>query len=149
MPSTPLTCCSIGSATASTTVRALAPGLARGDLHGRRHDIRILRDRQREQRDGADHYHQDGEHVRENGPLDEKIRDHARRYLPPAAGDRAEATVCSCGSTFWPGMARRIPATTTRSSGLSPLSITRSSPILGPIVTLRCSTRSSLPTTSR
>src|SRR5262249_1849458 len=46
-----------------------------------------------------------------------------------------------------------MPATTMRSSGLSPLSITRRSPTLGPIVTLRCSTvllrtRTKLPGTS-
>ena len=60
--------------------------------------IRILRDRQREQRDGADHYHQDGEHVRENGPLDEKSEIMRRRYLPPAAavrrgGDRLQLRI--------------------------------------------------------
>src|SRR5262249_31135028 len=44
--------------------------------------------------------------------------------IEPAPGVGVAATVSSCGSTFWPGMARRMPATTTRSAGLSPLSIT-------------------------
>src|SRR5262245_51140272 len=60
-----------------------------------------------------------------------------RRYLAPVARGDIAAAVSSCGSTFCPGIARRMPATTTRSSGLSPLSITRRSPTLGPIVTLR------------
>jgi hypothetical protein len=76
------------------------PGIARGDLHRRRHDIGILGDRQRKHGDGADHDHQDGEHVRQNGPVDEKIGDHSRCYLPPAVVASIAATVSSCGSTF-------------------------------------------------
>ena len=41
----------------------------------------------------------------------------------------ADACGCSifvsCGSIFWPGITRRSPAITTRSSGFRPLSITR------------------------
>src|SRR3954470_1047173 len=60
----------------------------------------------------------------------------AGRYLAaPAAGAGGAAMVCICGSTFWPGIARRIPATTTRSPLSIPLSIARRSPTLGPIVT--------------
>jgi hypothetical protein len=116
---------------ASTTCHGAATGagIARGDLHGERHDVGVLRDRLCEQRNGADHHRQDGDHIRENRSPDEKIRDHAGRYLPAAAEDGAAAIVCSCGSTFCPEIARRITSTTTPSSGLSPLSITRSSPI--------------------
>jgi hypothetical protein len=32
-----------------------------------------LRDRQPQQRHAADHDHEDGEHVRQNGPLDEEF----------------------------------------------------------------------------
>jgi len=74
----------------------------------------------------------------------------AGRYLAaPAAGAGGAAMVCICGSTFWPGIARRIPATTTRSPLSIPLSIARRSPTLGPIVTLRCSTTLSLLTIRR
>jgi hypothetical protein len=75
-------------------------GIARGDLHRRRDDIGILGDRQHKHGDGADHDHQDGEHVRQNGPVDEKIGDHGRCYLPPAVVAGVAATVSSCGSTF-------------------------------------------------
>ncbi len=53
-------------------------GIARRHLHGRRHDVGILRDRQAIERDGADQNHQDGENVRQNRTLDEKFRDHRR-----------------------------------------------------------------------
>jgi hypothetical protein len=62
-------------------------GIARGDLHGGRHHVGILRDRQREHGDAADHHHQDGEHIGENRPRDEEIGDHARApagYFAPA-----------------------------------------------------------------
>ena len=48
-------------------------GIARRHLHGRRHDVGILRDRQIIDRDRADQNHQDGENVRENRALDEKF----------------------------------------------------------------------------
>ena len=51
-------------------------GIARGDLHRRRHHVGVLRHRQRKHGDAADHNHQDGQHVRKNGPRDEKIGDH-------------------------------------------------------------------------
>jgi hypothetical protein len=52
-------------------------GIAGRDLHGRRHHVRILRHRQREQRHRADHHGQDRQHIGENGPGDEEISDHA------------------------------------------------------------------------
>ena len=42
MPSTPLTCCSIGSATVSITVRGAGARVAGRDLDGRRHDVRDI-----------------------------------------------------------------------------------------------------------
>ena len=117
-------------------------GIARRHLHGRRHDVGILRDRQPVERDRADQNHQDGENVRQNRTLDEEFRDHRRssRYL-------AAAAVRSSASTFWPGMARMMPPTTTRSSLARPLSMTRRSPTNWPGSTLRCSTTLSLLTT--
>ncbi len=51
MPSTPLTFCSMGSATSRVTVAAVAPGVAGGDDNGRRRDVGILRYRQPRQCD--------------------------------------------------------------------------------------------------
>ena len=56
-------------------------GVAGGDRNGRRHHVGILRDREAQQRHGADHDHQNGEHVRQNGPLDEKFRNHDARVI--------------------------------------------------------------------
>ena len=53
-------------------------GIACRHLHGRRHHVGILRDRQPVERDRADQNHQDGENVRENRTLDEEFRDHRR-----------------------------------------------------------------------
>ena len=54
----------------------------------------------------------------------------AGSYLAAAGG---ASIFFSCGSTFWPGIARNSPAVTTRSSAFRPLSITRSSPSSGPV----------------
>jgi hypothetical protein len=48
-------------------------GIARGNLHRRRHHIRILRDREVEQRHAADQDHQQRDDVREDRPLDEEF----------------------------------------------------------------------------
>ena len=76
MPSTPLTRCSIGSATSRVTVAALAPGIARRHLHGGRHDIGILRDRKRVERDDAEDDDQQRDDVGEDRPLDKELGDH-------------------------------------------------------------------------
>ena len=65
-------------------------------------------------------------------------------YLADAGGI---SIFCSCGSTFWPGIARNSPATTTLSSPFRPLSMTRNPPSSGPVCTLRCSTTLSALTT--
>src|SRR5205823_8715830 len=108
-------------------------------------DIRILRDREPEQANPADQDHQDRDDVGKDRPLDEKFRNHDRSYFA-GAGDAS--IFLSCGSTFWPGIARNNPAVITRSSGFRPLSMTRNSPSRGPVLTLRCSTTFSPLTTS-
>ena len=47
------------------------------------------------------------------------------------------SAACICGSIFWPGIARNVPATTTRSCASRPLSMMRASFSLGPISTRR------------
>jgi hypothetical protein len=56
-------------------------------------------------------------------------RDGPRRYCDPAGSAVVDFGTWSCELTFWPGTASRMPATTTRSSGFNPLSITRISPV--------------------
>jgi hypothetical protein len=51
-------------------------GVAGGDGDRRRHDVGVLRDRQIEQRDQPEQHDDDGEHVRQHRPLDEKLGDH-------------------------------------------------------------------------
>ena len=51
--------------------------IARRHLHGRRGDVRILRNRQIDERDQADHDHQDREHIGENRTIDEKSGNHS------------------------------------------------------------------------
>ena len=43
----------------------------------------------------------------------------------PICGVARRLRSCSCGSTFWPGIARSRPPVTTRSSAFRPFSITR------------------------
>jgi hypothetical protein len=66
----------------------------------------------------------------------------------PGAGSAAVISD-ALGATFAPGTARCNPDITTRSSGCSPVAITRRSPTRAPVVTVRCYTTSSLSTTSR
>ena len=49
MPSTPLTCCSMGAATVSATTCGVGAGIDGRDLDRGRRDLRILGDRQRDQ----------------------------------------------------------------------------------------------------
>jgi len=99
------------SATVSTTVLALAPEIARGDLHGRRHHVRIC-GREFNNATGRS-VHQDGDDVGKNRALRmKKVGNHEPVLFGDALGLRSSA---NCGSTFWPGMTRNNPATTTRS----------------------------------
>ena len=52
-------------------------GVARRDLHGRRHDIGILRARQLDERDEADEHDDQRDHVGQHRPIDEEARDRA------------------------------------------------------------------------
>ncbi len=75
-------------------------GIARGDLHRRRHHVGILRDREVEQRDAADQDHQKRDDVREDRPLDEEFRDHGWRPLTwqtPAAARSSSVADRSSG----------------------------------------------------
>ena len=73
MFSTPLISCSSGVATVRATVSAEAPGYGRGDLDRRRHDLRILRDRQDRERAEPDQRHEDAEDSREERTVDEEV----------------------------------------------------------------------------
>jgi hypothetical protein len=57
-------------------------GVARGHLDGGRHDLRILGDRQHDQRAEADERDEQVDHDREDGAVDEAVREaHARAPL--------------------------------------------------------------------
>ena len=58
-------------------------GIGRGDLHRRRHDLRILRDRQDVERPEPDQRQEDGKHCREDRPVDEAVGHGARSCLKP------------------------------------------------------------------
>ena len=70
------------------------------------------------------------------------------RSMKNAAIMARPAMVAGCGATFWFGTARWVPVTMTWSSGPRPLSMTRSWPTSGPVVTRRCCTVWSASTTS-
>ncbi len=76
MPSTPLTCSSIGAATVSRTVWAVRARVEGRHLHrGRRH-LGILRHRQREDGHTAGQHEDDRNHGRENRAIDEEFSNH-------------------------------------------------------------------------
>ena len=54
-------------------------GVGRRHLDGRRRDLRVLRDRQREQGDAAAQRDDDGQHRGEDRPVDEEAREHGDR----------------------------------------------------------------------
>ncbi len=57
-------------------------GIVGRHLDGRRRDVRVLRDRQREQGDAAAQRDDDRQHRGEDRPVDEKAREHAGSLLP-------------------------------------------------------------------
>src|SRR5262249_42863105 len=118
--------------------------VARRYRDGRRHHIWVLRHRQGKKRDDAYDDREDGNDIGQDRPLYEELGDHCT-----TPSDAAAVNVFICGSIFCPGTAVSKPETTTRSSALMPEVITRSSPTSWPISTVRCSTTSSLPATSR
>src|SRR5581483_2013203 len=136
-------------------------GIRRAHDHRRRHDVGILRDRERPVRDRADDDREDREDGREDRTVDEEPRDVHRR--PPAragaagdasargssAGDAngdASARACwtsgfSSASTATPGRTRWSPLTMTRSSTPTPSRTTRRPWISGPVEIARyCAT---------
>ena len=110
------------------------PGITGGHLDGRRHDIRILRDRQTEEAKRADQHQHDRQHIGQDRMLDKEFRHHG--FGPPAAvpGEPVDvvSNVVNCGVTLVPGLARHRSPTTTRSSSLSPEVMTREAPISCP-----------------
>ena len=138
MPSTPLTSCSIGEATVSASDLGVGPGIVGRDLDGRRRDLGILLDRQREQRDGADEHRHDRDDVGEDRPLDEELREHgvaslrlrgqgrvSRRSGPAGRREHDARPAATAGrrrgfrlrAHLQPGPGPSRPSTTTRSSG--------------------------------
>jgi hypothetical protein len=102
-------------------------GIACRHLDGRRHDFRILRDRQDEQRTQAEERDEHADHGREDGAVDEGVREGMVESPACHAPLLAVATIVpAAGVTFTPGRARMSPSMTTVSVGTSPLRITRS-----------------------
>src|SRR4029077_9402458 len=92
----------------------------------------IFRDRQRGVGDRADDQQHDRQHHRQNGLVDgEPAEIHDLLPAGAAAG---------CGLTLAPTRARCRPSTITRSSGVSPVRITRRPSSSGPSVTDLAST---------
>src|SRR6185369_10379766 len=123
----------------------------RRDLHHRRDDFGVLRDRQPLHRHEAEHHHDDGQHHRHDGPVDEETG-HA--YRSPAAGAGSGSPLPSgdggagLAFTTMPSRSRCRPATTTRSLPSSPPSTTQRLPTRVPTVTVLKVTLLSPPTTA-
>ena len=92
-------------------------GKNRRDLHLRRHDVRVLRDRHAGHRQQAAERDHDRDDDRQARPIDEDRRDHR---LGPAAGDVATA---GPAETVWPGRTRCNPSTMTSCPSCNPLEI--------------------------
>src|SRR5262249_26861762 len=114
----------------------------RRDLDGRRHDLRILRDRQDDERTEAHQGHENAQHGREDRPVDKEMRQahsanspRTRVQLLPSSGVALYLIVPSCGVTRPPGMARTIPSMITRSPGARPERMTRKPPRRSPVST--------------
>ena len=73
-------------------------GIARGHLHGRRHDIGILRDRQPGERHEPEDDGQDGDDVGEDRPLDEELGDHGLSLRAAGAAAGAGAAGAAAGA---------------------------------------------------
>ena len=136
MFSTPLTASSIGPATVSAIVRGFAPGIVRRDLHRRRHDVRVLADRQARDRHESRDEDQRRQHRREDRAVDEDPRKvgvlrHRGSACGAAAGPAAGggrfgwSIGTACGFTGWPGKKiLRMPLMITLSPALRPDSTT-------------------------
>ena len=89
MPSTPLTCSSIGAATVSRTVVGVGPGIDGRHLHGRRRHVGILRDRQREHGHAARQHDDERDHRGEDRA--DRRRSVQSRLLSSVQGVRGDA----------------------------------------------------------
>ena len=87
-------------------------GISGLDLDFRRNDVGKLRDGQAQHGDHADDHHEDGDHHRDDRPVDEKFR-HSL-YLPLAVGLRSRLRVSGCGFTVMPSLTLRRPSEITR-----------------------------------
>src|SRR5262249_20761605 len=105
-------------------VAGAGPWIARRHLDRGGHHVWILRHREREQGDAADHNHEDRQYVRQNRTFNEELRNHGCHYLGVASVVLA-SEVRTSGLTFWPGIASWMPAMTTRSAGARPSSTMR------------------------
>jgi hypothetical protein len=108
-----------------------------GDVDDGRGDLRILRDRQAREGDAAEDDEDDGDDGGEDRPVDEEMGNPHGANPGYFCAEPAEApgTAPTCGCTLMPARARIRPSTITRSSGPSPLFITRSPSASWPSVT--------------
>ena len=99
MPSTPLIACSSGVVTAVSTVLRARAGVERGDLDLRRRELRILRDRQRRDGEGARQDDDERADGRQDRPSDEGVDEHGSdaRGLAIGADRRAVADLLNAG----------------------------------------------------
>src|SRR5262249_30992040 len=102
------------------------------DVDRRRHDLRVLRDRQRLHGHQSDDDDDDRENGGEDGPIDEEACEHRpppydAAFGGDAGGSGPRRMLTFCGVTVTPGRARWMPLTTTHSPGASP-SVTSRSP---------------------
>ena len=103
-------------------------------LNLRRSDVGELSDRQAEDRNRADHYHDDRNHHGDDGSVDEKLGHRLISLALPANG---------LGFTCIPGRTFCTPSTMTRSPDFSPSATihwvpTRSPTVIGRMLTLFC-----------
>src|SRR5580700_7846581 len=126
----------------------------------RRHDVRELRDRDPQQRQGAGNRDDDRDNDGEPRPIDKDRRDHwvafgalgpspaAELPAPPlvpcsaagsATGEIAGGGVAGLGDTVWPGRTRCSPSLMTSSPSLSPLLTTAVDGVDWPRWMRRCS----------
>ena len=117
-----MTCCSIGCATRLLDHLGARARIAPGDLDLRRHDVGVLRERDREDRDQAGERDHDRDDEREPRPLDEDVGDHgsAFRWLARALGGGRAAGCASVAATIMPGRTFWMPSTITRSPSFRP-----------------------------
>ena len=95
--------------------------------HGRRHHLRVLADRQPEERQRSGHDNHQRQHGREDRTIDEELREF-----------HDDCSIASTtGVTCTPGRTRCRPLTTTDSPALRPLRTTRKPSTSGPSVTVR------------